>query len=86
MNTLNISLPEAMHQFVGSQVAEGDYGSASEFIQALIREAQKRSAKESVEALLREGLDSGEPIGVTPEYWDEKHRRLTSRQGEVNGS
>ena len=31
-----------------------------------------------------EGLDSGEPIDVTKEYWEEKKRKLTERLDKVN--
>ena len=48
-------------------------------IRELIRADQKRRAEERIDALLLEGLDSGTPIPVTQEYWDEKKRRLTER-------
>ena len=76
MATLNVSLPDALQEFVESQVAEGGYATASEYIYTLVREAQKQKARERVEALLLEGMNSGEPIEVNAEYWKEKHRRL----------
>jgi antitoxin ParD1/3/4 len=33
--------------------------------------------------LLLEVLDSGPPIPVTPEYWEEKRRRLAERLGKA---
>jgi antitoxin ParD1/3/4 len=36
-----------------------------------------------LDALLLEGLDSGEPIPVTQEYWEEKKRRLIERMGKT---
>jgi len=33
--------------------------------------------------LLLEGLDSGGPIPVTPDYWEEKERKLTERLGKA---
>jgi antitoxin ParD1/3/4 len=77
MATLNISIPEPLHEFVERQVAEGGHGDASEYIRKLLREEQKKKAKERVEALLLEGLNSGEPIEVNAEYWEKKRRRLT---------
>lgn len=84
MTTLNISLPESLREFVDAQVAEGGYDSSSAFIEALIREAQKRQARERIDALLLEGLNSGEPIVVTPEYWEKKRRALEARLGKVS--
>jgi antitoxin ParD1/3/4 len=79
MTSLNISLPEALREFVDDQVKNGGYGTASEYIRELIRQDQKRAAEEKLEALLLEGLDSGEPIEVTPEYWERKRRELIER-------
>lgn len=79
METMNIALPESMKHFVQERVTEGGYSSASEYIRALTRDDQKRKVEERVDALLLEGLDSGQPIPVTPEYWEEKKRRLIER-------
>jgi antitoxin ParD1/3/4 len=79
METMNIALPESMKHFVQEQVTEGGYSSVSEYVRDLIRAAQKRKVEERIDTLLLEGLDSGQPIPVTTEYWDEKKRRLTER-------
>ncbi len=83
MDTMNIALPESMKTFVQERVAEGGYSSASEYVRDLIRADQKRKAEERIDALLLEGLDSGPPIAVTPEYWEEKKRKLTERLGKA---
>jgi antitoxin ParD1/3/4 len=49
----------------------------------LIRADQKRRVGEHMDTLLLEGLDSGQPIPVTPEFWEEKKRRLTERLSKV---
>ena len=36
-------------------------------------------AEEELETLALEGLNSGAPIEVGPDYWNEKHRRLDER-------
>jgi len=38
-----------------------------------------RQAEDEIEALTLEGLNSGEVIQTTADYWDEKHRRLDER-------
>jgi antitoxin ParD1/3/4 len=85
METINISLPDSLKAFVETQVAEGGYSSASEYIRELIRADQKRKAEEKLEALLLEGLNSGEPIEVTEAFWNEKRRQLLERHRKVNG-
>lgn len=60
MQTMNISLPEPLKEFVDAQIAAGRYSSVSEYIRELIREDEKRKAEERLEALLLEGLQSEE--------------------------
>jgi antitoxin ParD1/3/4 len=79
METMNIALPEAMKHFVQERVSQGGYSSVSEYVRDLIRADQKRKTEERIDALLLEGLDSGTPLAVTPEYWEEKKRKLTER-------
>jgi antitoxin ParD1/3/4 len=59
--SLNISLPEALKEFVHERVAEKAYSNPSDYVRALIREDQRRRAEEKLEQLLLEGLESGEP-------------------------
>ncbi|MGZ4878177.1 MAG: ribbon-helix-helix domain-containing protein [Candidatus Angelobacter sp.] len=42
MTSLNISLPEALKDYVEGQVASGDWGTPSEFIRELIRQDKER--------------------------------------------
>jgi antitoxin ParD1/3/4 len=86
METMNIALPESMKHFVQQRVTERGYSSVSEYVRDLIRADQKRKVEERIDALLLEGLDSGQPIVVTPEYRDEKKRRLTERLSKATQS
>jgi antitoxin ParD1/3/4 len=42
MTSLNISLPEALKDYVEGQVASGDWGTPSEYIRELIRQDKER--------------------------------------------
>lgn len=42
MTSLNISLPEALKQYVEGQVASGDWGTPSEYVRELIRHDKER--------------------------------------------
>lgn len=42
MGTMNISLPDAMKEFVDEQVAARGYGTSSEYVRDLIRREQDR--------------------------------------------
>ena len=74
MTTLNISLPESIQAFIEQQVAKGDYRTVNEYILHLIRQEQAKIAR--VESLLLDGLDSGEPMEVTDEWWEKKRAQL----------
>jgi len=54
MQTMNISLPEPLKDFVDRQIAAGRYSSASEYVRELIRNDEKQKAEEHLAALLRE--------------------------------
>ncbi|MDN5753628.1 MAG: type II toxin-antitoxin system ParD family antitoxin [Nitrosospira sp.] len=68
MQSMNISLPDPLMQFVDGQIAQGRYSSASEYMRELIRADEKRKAEEQLEAKLLEGLNSPESE-LTPADW-----------------
>jgi antitoxin ParD1/3/4 len=58
MTSLNISLPEALKEYVEGQVASGDWGTPSEYVRELIRKDKERrlsSLKEDLLASVRGG-------------------------------
>lgn len=86
MTSLNISLPLSLKEYVEKQVAAGGYSTPSEYLRELLRQDQKQRAEEKLEALLLEGLDSGEPIEITPEYWERKRSQLIARRKKKTGA
>jgi antitoxin ParD1/3/4 len=85
MQTMNISLPEQLKEFVDVQVGSGRYSSVSEYVRDLIRDDEKRKAQDKLEALLLEGIQSSEPSDMTRQDWDEM-RREASKQYEARRS
>lgn len=57
MSTLNISIPEAMREWIDSQVASGEYANASDYMRDLIRHDQRE--REALRLALIEGEQSG---------------------------
>ncbi|MFZ4893723.1 type II toxin-antitoxin system ParD family antitoxin [Plantibacter sp. Mn2098] len=74
MATMNISLPDALKQFVESQVGE-HYGNSSEFIRDLIRREQART---QLRALVVEGISSGDGSELDHDYFDGLRDRIRS--------
>ncbi len=85
MQTMNISLPDQLKDFVDEQVGTGRYSSVSEYVRELIREDERRKAREKLETLLMEGIQSGEPTVMTRQDWEEV-RREALKQFEVRRS
>lgn len=50
----------------------------------LIHEALKRTQQEDLERNLIAGLERGDPIEITPEYWEKKRRDLVERHARKN--
>jgi antitoxin ParD1/3/4 len=68
MQSMNISLPDPLKQFVDGQISLGRYSSVSEYVRELIRADERRKAEEQLEAKLLEGLNSAESE-LTPADW-----------------
>jgi antitoxin ParD1/3/4 len=68
MQSMNISPPESLEEFVDGQIAAGRCSSASEYVRELIRADEKRKAEERLETLLLGGLQSAE-TELTPADW-----------------
>ena len=81
--SVHFSLPAPMRRWIEEQIKAGRYGNLSEYIRELIRRDQDRVVQERLDQLLLEGLESGEPIEVTPEFWARKKKELVARAGKL---
>ena len=60
MATMNVSLPDAMKDWVEAQAQSGRYGNASDYVRDLIRNDQERRDKIAhMQTLVDEALESG---------------------------
>ncbi len=69
MQTMNISLPDQLKEFVDDQIGSGRYSSVSEYVRELIRSDEKRKAQEKLETMLMEGIQSGNSAEMTRQDW-----------------
>src|SRR5436305_15258533 len=84
--SMNVSLPEALKDYVQERVAEGTYSNPSDYVRALIREDMRRRADEWLERLLLEGSSAGRGEPMTAEDWadirDNLEEHIARRQRE----
>jgi antitoxin ParD1/3/4 len=74
---LNISLPKQIINFIERQAIANRFNTSSEYILNIILREQKRLGQQQrVESLLIEGLDSGESVEVTDDWWNSKRAAL----------
>ena len=73
MTTMNISLPDALKDYVDEQVAERGYGTSSEYVRELIRRDRDR---QHVRALILEGVESPIVGEADKAYFEELRNRV----------
>lgn len=70
---MNISLPDALKDFVEAQVAERGYSNNSEFMRELIRHEQARA---QLRSLVFDGMTSGPGSDLDQAYFDRLRDRV----------
>jgi len=68
LQSIKISLPNPLKQFVDGQIAQGRDSSAGEYVRELIRADEKRKAEDQREEELLEGLNRAESA-LPPADW-----------------
>ncbi|WP_017302123.1 ribbon-helix-helix domain-containing protein [Nodosilinea nodulosa] len=70
---LNISLPDNLEAVIAQQAERAGFDTATDYLVHLVlREQDRLSQQAKIEALLLEGLESGDPIEATNEWWEQK--------------
>ena len=73
MTTMNISLPEALKNYVDDQVSEQGYRTSSEYVRELIRKDRNR---QRLRGLLLEGAASPKAVTADAHYYDGLRSRV----------
>ncbi|MEG2803463.1 type II toxin-antitoxin system ParD family antitoxin [Stenotrophomonas sp.] len=79
MATMNISLSDALKQFVDQDADEGGYSSTSDYMRDLIRQRQRQKAESLLRALIAEGLASGPARPLDPDHFKQMRQRAKAR-------
>ncbi|MEN2711539.1 type II toxin-antitoxin system ParD family antitoxin [Sphingomonas sp. NPDC092331] len=79
MATMNVSLPDAMKQWVEGQAGTGRFSNASDYVRDLIRRDQERAGKiAAMQQLIDEAEESGASSRSVQQIFDAV---LAARQG-----
>jgi antitoxin ParD1/3/4 len=76
MVELQVTLPDWAGKFIQEQVAAGRYRSADELVTELIDRARIFVADDRLAELIREGMDSGDGVEITDEWWEHRTAEL----------
>ena len=76
MATMNISLPDALREFVDEQVTREGYATSSEYLRELIRRDQGRL---QLRAMLLQGAQSPESGSADSNYFEALRQRASPR-------
>ena len=79
MTTMNVSIPEALREYVDERVVEGGFANVSDYVRALICDDRARRAKALLESKLLEGLASGPAEEATEAYWKRLEAEVRAR-------
>ena len=75
---MNISLPESLKSFVDEQVANGGFGTSSEYVRQLIRKDLER---QDLRGLLLAGARSAPAPQADKAYFEDLRSRIRGRDG-----
>lgn len=77
--TLTISLPPEMRQWIDKLVEAGGYASVSEYVRELVRVDRAHRAKARMSEELRTIIAENDTAAMTDEDWAEMRRQLRER-------
>ena len=89
MTTFEISLPDALREFIECQVASGDFPDASAYMQSLLEQARLEQERARIDALVLKGIkdvENGNGVEMTPEDWKQMRDEYLEHSGSRNGS
>jgi antitoxin ParD1/3/4 len=76
MVNVSVSLPDHLKDLIEAKVLEGGHGDSSQYLYHLICQDIAQTLPENLEQQLLEGLESGNPIEATDEWWEQKRAQL----------
>ena len=76
MTQIQISLPDMANRFIEEQIASGRYGSPNDLVIDVVEKARIQAAREKLAELIREGMESGEGVEYSDEWWERRGKEI----------
>ena len=78
MTRITVELPDELAIQIQSQIAEGEFSNLGEYVVYLLQQEQSQLRSTELEKMFLAGLDSGELIEITDQWWEQKRRETLS--------
>jgi antitoxin ParD1/3/4 len=78
MTQITVELPDELAIQIQSQIAEGEFSNLGEYVVYLLQQEQSQLRSTKLEKMFLAGLDSGELIEITDQWWEQKRRETLS--------
>ncbi|MEB3123783.1 MAG: type II toxin-antitoxin system ParD family antitoxin [Snowella sp.] len=74
MTQITVEIPDELAIQIQSQIVQGDFSNVGEYVVYLLQQEQSQLRSTQLEKMFLEGLDSGELIEITDQWWEQKRR------------
>ena len=78
MTQITVELPDELAIQIQSQIAQGEFSNLGEYVVYLLQQEQSQLRSTELEKMFLAGLDSGELIEITDQWWEQKRREILS--------
>jgi antitoxin ParD1/3/4 len=78
MTRITVELPDELAIQIQSQIAQGEFSNLGEYVVYLLQQEQSQLRSTELEKMFLAGLDSGEVIEITDQWWEQKRRETLS--------
>ena len=78
MTQITVELPDELAIQIQSQIAQGEFNNLGEYVVYLFQQEQSQLRSTELEKMFLAGLDSGELIEITDQWWEQKRQETLS--------
>jgi antitoxin ParD1/3/4 len=78
MTQITVELPDELAIQIQSQIAQGEFSNLGEYVVYLLQQEHSQLRSTELEKMFLAGLDSGELIEITDQWWEQKRREILS--------